>query len=106
DYFNRFTPLTNVVTLPITNHQDNLVLGAVGCSSHAANNFADNALRQINQVLQQSILSSEQYQISQRQWLAATFPDFNMHYQQLILNFNSPTSVVPAIVQNPDKAER
>ena len=78
DYFNRFTPLTNVVTLPITNHQDNLVLGAVGCSSHAANNFADNALRQINQVLQQSILSSEQYQISQRQWLAATFPDFNM----------------------------
>ncbi|WP_283710198.1 ABC transporter substrate-binding protein [Pseudoalteromonas prydzensis] len=104
DYYNRFSELSNVVALPIAN-QSNLVLGAIGCSTHAPNNFANNALRQINQVLQQNILPSAQYQASQRQWLEATFPDFIMQYQKQVLNVNPQATSAPAVVENPDKAE-
>ncbi|CAM3715903.1 MULTISPECIES: hypothetical protein [Pseudoalteromonas] len=106
DYYNRFSELSNVVALPIANHQSNLVLGAVGCSSNAPNNFANNALQQINQVLQHTILPSVQYQASQRQWLESTFPDFITHYQQQILNVNRPANAAPAAVENPNKAEQ
>lgn len=106
DYYNRFSELSNVVALPIADHQNNLVLGAIGCSANAPNNFANNALRQINRVLQQSILPSAQYQTSQRQWLESTFPDFLVQYQQQVLNVNLPASAAPEEVEHPNKAEQ
>lgn len=105
DYYNRFSDLGNVTTLAIAEKNNNVVLGAIGCSASAPNNFANNALHLINHVLQQKILPSEQYQASQRQWLEATFPDFDMQYQQHVLNVNPQATPAPATVENPDKVE-
>lgn len=100
DYYNRFTKQNNVVALPIEAPKNTFVLGAVGCSATAPNNFAEKALKLINERLKNSILPSEKYQATQRQWLKGTFEDFDIHYQQQILQpILRPSSAQPAAVQ-------
>ncbi|MFY8328690.1 ABC transporter substrate-binding protein [Pseudoalteromonas sp. ZZD1] len=85
DYYNRFTQQDNMKVLSIDNQEEKIVLGAIGCSATAPNNFAEKALKLINERLKNSILPSEKYQATQRQWLEGTFEDFDIHYQQQIL---------------------
>lgn len=87
DYYNRFSAQDNVTTLAISDNENNMVLGAIGCSASSANDFAKKLLPQINTILQQKILPSKEYQSSQRQWLEHTFSDFNTRYQQYVLQF-------------------
>ncbi len=106
DYYNRFTKQDNVIALPIEAPKNTFVLGAVGCSATAPNNFAEKALKIINEKLKQSILPSEKYQESQRKWLKNTFTDFDEYYQQLILQpIAQPSSVVQEADQ-PSEAGR
>ncbi len=85
-YFKRFSKNTNLTALPIEGQQGQLVHGAIGCSTNAANNFATQAISQINHVLKNMILDSTEYQQSQHYWLHTTINDFTEQYQQQIIN--------------------
>ena len=106
DYYNRFSEFDNVVTLPIADHADKLVLGAIGCSTNAPNNFANNALKKINRVLTNSILPSAKYQQTQRVLLENTFAEFDQQYQQQILKLTQPTTLAEPISLSPSVTEQ
>ncbi len=106
DYYNRFSEFDNVVTLPIADHADKLVLGAIGCSTNAPNNFANNALKKINRVLTNSILPSAKYQQTQRILLENTFAEFDQQYQQQILKLTQPTTLAEPISLSPSVTEQ
>ncbi|MCQ8879083.1 ABC transporter substrate-binding protein [Pseudoalteromonas shioyasakiensis] len=106
DYYNRNTKLNNVVTLSIDSPREKFVLGAVGCSATAPNDFAKKALKIINDRLEQNILPSEKYQESQRKWLKNTFTDFDQYYQQQILQPIAQPSSVQQEADQPSGAGR
>ena len=62
------------------------MLGAIGCSTSAPNNYAEKVLAEINHALKTKVLPSERYQQSQRVWLEQNFADFSSQYERLILN--------------------
>lgn len=85
-YFKRFSKNPQLTALPIEGQKNKLIHGAIGCSTSAANNFATQAISQINQVLKNIILNSTEYKQSQHYWLNTTINDFTKQYQQQIIN--------------------
>ncbi|WP_404340965.1 ABC transporter substrate-binding protein [Pseudoalteromonas mariniglutinosa] len=84
DYYNNKNQ-RKITKLKIAKPEQTVLLGAIGCSSSAPNNFAKKALKKINHALQEQVLPSEQYQQNQLFWLGQSFPEFNKYYQQLVL---------------------
>ena len=85
DYYNQ-QHQKNIQKLTIVNPAQNVVFGAIGCSTSAPNNYAENVLAEINEALKNKVLPSERYQQSQRVWLKQSFPEFSSYYQRYILD--------------------
>ncbi|WP_394192734.1 ABC transporter substrate-binding protein [Pseudoalteromonas atlantica] len=85
DYFNRENEHNTIVSLNFEANQAPFVMGAIGCSSSAPNEFGRKAIEKINKVLTQKVLPSKAYQRSQLFWLENSFTNFNQIYQQNIL---------------------
>ncbi len=84
DYYNQQNQ-QNIQKLTIVNPAQNVVFGAIGCSTNAPNNYAEKVLAEINEALKNKVLPSERYQQSQRTWLEQSFPEFSTYYQRYIL---------------------
>jgi uncharacterized protein (TIGR02285 family) len=93
EYFNRESENNHIVSLTFEANQAPLVLGAIGCSSSAPNEFGNKTIEHINKVLTEKILPSKAYQQSQRFWLESSFRNFNDIYQQNILA--KPPAIMP-----------
>jgi len=85
DYYNQ-QHQKNIQKLTIVNPAQNVVFGAIGCSTSAPNNYAEKVLAEINEALKNKVLPSERYQQSQRVWLKQSFPEFSSYYQRYILD--------------------
>lgn len=85
DYYNQQNQ-QNIQKLSIANPTQNVVFGAIGCSTNAPNNYAEKVLAEINEALKNKVLPSEKYQQSQRIWLEQSFPEFSTYYQHSILD--------------------
>ena len=85
DYYNQQNQ-QDIQKLKITNPAQNVVFGAIGCSTSAPNNYAEKVLAEINEALKSKVLPSERYQQSQRVWLEQSFPEFSSYYQRYILD--------------------
>ena len=85
DYYNQ-QHQKNIQKLTIVNPAQNVVFGAIGCSTSAPNNYAEKVLAEINEALKSKVLPSERYQQSQRVWLEQSFPEFSSYYQRYILD--------------------
>lgn len=85
DYYNQQNQ-QNIQKLSIVNPAQNVVFGAIGCSTNAPNNYAEKVLAEINEALKNKVLPSERYQQSQRTWLEKSFPEFSTYYQRYILD--------------------
>ncbi|MEI8643255.1 ABC transporter substrate-binding protein [Pseudoalteromonas sp. Hal040] len=85
DYYNQQNQ-QNIQKLTIVNPAQNVVFGAIGCSTNAPNNYAEKVLAEINEALKNKVLPSERYQQSQRVWLEQSFPEFSTYYQRYILD--------------------
>ena len=85
DYYNQ-QHQKNIQKLTIVNPAQNVVFGAIGCSTSAPNNYAEKVLAKINEALKSKVLPSERYQQSQRVWLEQSFPEFSTYYQRYILD--------------------
>ena len=85
DYYNQQNQ-QNIQKLTIVNPAQNVVFGAIGCSTNAPNNYAEKVLAEINEALKNKVLPSERYQQSQRVWLKQSFPEFSSYYQRYILD--------------------
>jgi len=67
----------------IKENLDQPVVGAVGCSSHADNNFAQRALTSINRALSEIVLDAE-YQQNVSHWFNAD-EQYHSWYQELVI---------------------
>lgn len=85
DYYNQKNQ-QHIEKLSIGNPKQSMMLGAIGCSTSAPNNYAEKVLAEINHALKTKVLPSERYQQSQRVWLEQNFADFSSQYERLILN--------------------
>ncbi|WP_199524231.1 ABC transporter substrate-binding protein [Pseudoalteromonas sp. bablab_jr011] len=84
DYYNNKYQ-QDIKKLAIGDPEQHVVLGAIGCSTSAPNNYAQRVLVDINNALKNTVLPSEKYQQNQRAWLEESFPDFLNYYQRFIL---------------------
>lgn len=84
DYYNQQNQ-QHIQKLTIANPTQNVVFGAIGCSTNAPNNYAEKVLAEINEALKNKVLPSEKYQQSQRIWLEQSFSEFSTYYQRYIL---------------------
>ena len=102
DYYNQQNQ-QNIQKLSIANPTQNVVFGAIGCSTNAPNNYAEKVLAEINEALKNKVLPSEKYQQSQRIWLEQSFPEFSTYYQRSILDpLKEPaTDEITASVDHP-----
>ncbi len=83
DFYNNHND-KKIIKLSIGEPKQDYILGAIGCSAQAPNNFADKALKHINTALKNSILIDKTYLDSQQYWFDE-FSNFYHYYQQHIL---------------------
>lgn len=62
------------------------ILGAIGCSASADDEFAQRAIEDINHVLRSQILFSDHYISGQRKLLEPSYPEFVADYNQYVLS--------------------
>ena len=105
-YFNQQQHPIKIVSIPIAQNTSSLVKGAIGCATNAPNNFADQAITKINAALKNTILKSAAHQQSQQYWLSEHIDNFDKHYYQNVINFDSQTNDAPVSTADQNKEQR
>ncbi len=86
DYYNKLKGKNLLASTMISGTENEFVLGAIGCSEQAPDDFAKTFLEQINKILINDILPSEQYKQHQNGWLGHYFSDYPRLYDEQLLN--------------------
>lgn len=83
----RFYNLQNTAleAIDIAENQQERVLGAIGCSASAPDDFAKRALAQINPALKRQVLHNPEYKQRMSRWFGQHNKDYWSNYKQLIL---------------------
>ncbi len=79
----------NLKTLEIKQLKNNFIYGAVGCSSTAKDDFAIKAVSAINQALNNSVLTDDEYIKQIKRWMSGAVFNYEEQYKQHIVEFNN-----------------
>lgn len=84
--FQKTRGIDGLISLPIAEIKNDFVYGAIGCSSSAADNFADKALSSINRTLKEVVLPSDDYIQNQQFWMGHSVDNYQQLYKGAILD--------------------
>ncbi|WP_199609665.1 hypothetical protein [Flocculibacter collagenilyticus] len=77
--------------LPIKELENTYTLGAVGCSTTAPNNFANDALANINQALEEHVLNDPEYIMHLNFWMSDYIKNYTQQYIEKVVNYEDST---------------
>lgn len=91
DYPSNFTYLNATLNIPLTTiaikqNEGKFVKGAIGCATSAPDNFAQEALERINNVLKNKVLKSPSYLAHLNFWMSGSFSDYLAVYEEVVVN--------------------